>query len=249
MRQVVIENPIINSPFSEPERHFKFDDAGITSEVVEKRRFSSYFIPIPRAKNRGTDAAQQTFEGWTEDRIEENKFVNAIRLSVERWREGRYTADTSRVTARLLEYWKDPSRSRRLFYCQIEALETLIYLAEVARKYGDHSIENDLRRFNEDANPGLFRLASKMATGSGKTWPSRAAARAVKATRNRGMRRRISPDPTARHSACGSSLRRPSCSRMSSCLSIDEARHTHPSTHPPRIPTPFWRGVRDARPG
>ena len=169
MRTVVIENPIINSPFAEPARHFRFDEEGITNEIETKRRLSSYFIPIPRAKKKSQDAAQQSFEGWTEDRIEENTFVNAIRLSVERWRAGRYTSDTTRVTARLLEYWKNPARSRRLFFCQIEALETLIYLSEVARKYGDHFIENDLRLFNEDANPGLFRLASKMATGTGKT--------------------------------------------------------------------------------
>ncbi|HWL94285.1 MAG TPA: DEAD/DEAH box helicase family protein, partial [Phycisphaerae bacterium] len=55
------------------------------------------------------------------------------------------------------------------FFCQIEALETAIYLTEVARKYGDAWIENDLREANESSNPGLFRIAFKMATGSGKT--------------------------------------------------------------------------------
>ena len=46
MRSVVIENPIINSPFAEPCRHFRFDDEGITNEIVESRRVSQYFIPI-----------------------------------------------------------------------------------------------------------------------------------------------------------------------------------------------------------
>src|SRR5439155_7064789 len=68
-----------------------------------------------------------------------------------------------------LEYWQRPERDRRLFFCQIEALETAIYLTEVASKYGDAWIENELRRVNEDANPLLFRIAFKMATGSGKT--------------------------------------------------------------------------------
>jgi alpha-beta hydrolase superfamily lysophospholipase len=45
MPQVVIENPILNSPFKEPTRHFKFSDDGITDEVVESRRISSYFVP------------------------------------------------------------------------------------------------------------------------------------------------------------------------------------------------------------
>ncbi|MCR4412946.1 MAG: DEAD/DEAH box helicase family protein, partial [Thermoguttaceae bacterium] len=62
-----------------------------------------------------------------------------------------------------------PQPRQAAVFCQIEALQTLIYIAEVARKYGDNWIENEIRQANEDANPGLFRIASKMATGSGKT--------------------------------------------------------------------------------
>jgi len=167
LRHAVIENPVINSPFAEPQRHFRFDDDGITDQIVAARRISSYFIPIAQPKKKGK-AIQQTFEGWTADRIEENKTVNAIRQRVTLWREGGH-ADVTRTTARLLEHWKNPERNRRLFFCQIEAMETLIYITEAAKKYGDVWIDNDLRRFNEDANPELFRVASKMATGSGKT--------------------------------------------------------------------------------
>jgi type III restriction enzyme len=169
-RQVVIENPVINSPFDEPQRHFHFDDEGITDIIVDKRRESGYFVPVaqPRKKTRG--AKQLVFDTeWTADRIEPNKMVNAIRQKIRLWREGRYASDVTAVTARLLQHWRSADRSRRLFFCQIEALETLIYIAEVARRYGDNWIENDLRAANEDANPGLFRIASKMATGSGKT--------------------------------------------------------------------------------
>ena len=52
MRHVVIKNPVINSPFSEPQRHFKFDEQGITNEIVEERRRSEYFIPIPKSKRQ-----------------------------------------------------------------------------------------------------------------------------------------------------------------------------------------------------
>ena len=52
MAQVVIENPILNSPFEEPARHFKFTEDGITDEIVDARRVSSYFIPIPRPKKK-----------------------------------------------------------------------------------------------------------------------------------------------------------------------------------------------------
>ena len=84
------------------------------------------------------------------------------------WREGGYVGVTP-TTARLLAYWTDPDREKKLFFCQIEALETAIYITEVARKYGDAWIENELREANDTSNPGLPRIAFKMATGSGKT--------------------------------------------------------------------------------
>jgi type III restriction enzyme len=67
MPDVLIENPILNSPFKEPGRHFKFTDEGITNEVVSGRRSSSYFIPIARPKKKGKQLAFDT--EWTQDRI------------------------------------------------------------------------------------------------------------------------------------------------------------------------------------
>ena len=166
MAQVVIENPILNSPFEEPRRHFRFSDDGISNEVVDSRRSSSYFVPIPRPRKRG---AQMSFDTeWTEDRIEENKFINQVRERVALWRRGGRIGIT-RTTARLLEYWTRPERERRLFFCQIEAMETAIYLTEVASRYGDACLENTLREYNATSDPLLYRLAFKMATGSGKT--------------------------------------------------------------------------------
>jgi type III restriction enzyme len=165
MKQVVIENPVINSPFEEPQRHFRFTDEGITDETVESRRSSAYFIPIPPPKKKGKQIA--LFTQWTNDRVEENKFINRVRDAVAKWRRGRYV-DITKTTGRLFDYWKDPNRERKLFFCQIEAMETAIYISEVAKKY-DPWIESDLRLANEEANPLLFRIAFKMATGSGKT--------------------------------------------------------------------------------
>jgi type III restriction enzyme len=167
MSQVVIENPIINSPFDESARHFKFDDEGITNVQVEGRRTSSYFVPIAKPKKKGAKQLQFDTE-WTQDRIEENKLVNDIRRRVAQWRKGGYVGVTP-TTARLIEYWTDPSREKKLFFCQNEALETAIYITEVAKKYGDAWIENTLREANDSSNPGLPRMAFKMATGSGKT--------------------------------------------------------------------------------
>lgn len=166
MKQVVIENPVINSPFEPPQRHFKFTEEGITNQIVAARRISSYFIPIAKPKKKGKQLVLDT--EWTQDRVEENKFVNEVRAKVDKWREGGHVGVT-KTTAQLLDYWAIPQRDKKLFFCQIEALETAIYLAEVANKYGDVWIENDLRRANEDANPLLYRIAFKMATGSGKT--------------------------------------------------------------------------------
>ncbi|MDO9333638.1 MAG: hypothetical protein Q7T57_03845 [Dehalococcoidales bacterium] len=107
MPQVVIENPKLNSPFKEPTRHFKFSDDGITDEVVESRRISSYFVPIakPRKKAGGKQLVLDT--EWTQDRVEENKFINRIRERVSIWRIGNYAGITN-TTRQLLEYWTNP---------------------------------------------------------------------------------------------------------------------------------------------
>ncbi|HEY9768660.1 MAG TPA: hypothetical protein V6C71_09195 [Coleofasciculaceae cyanobacterium] len=73
MKSVVIENPSVNSPFSKPQRHFRFDDEGITSEMVEQRRTSQYFIPIAKPKKK---------DKQLHDLVEENGFINDIRRQV-----------------------------------------------------------------------------------------------------------------------------------------------------------------------
>ena len=161
-----IENPVLNSAFAEPRRHFRFDDQGITSDIVQGRRPSSYFVPVPEARRRSGQLAMAA--DWTQDRIEENELVERIRDRVAQWRQGGYQGVT-RTSRRLLEYWQTADRERRFFFCQIEAAETAIYLHEVAARYGEPWIENQLREFADQWNPGLFRVAFKMATGTGKT--------------------------------------------------------------------------------
>jgi len=169
MTDVVIENPVINSPYVEPTRHFRFGDEGITDEIVDGRRSSAYFVPIAQPKKKRGAAQQLAFETeWTKDRIEENRLVNEIRARVAIWRRGGHVGVTP-TTARLLAHWTNPDRAKPLYFCQIEAMETAIYLTEVAARYGDGWIENRLREANDTSNPGLPRTAFKMATGSGKT--------------------------------------------------------------------------------
>ena len=140
MADAVIENPILNSPFREPERHWRFGDTGITNDVVEDRRASSYFMPIPASKVRGRQLELET--QWTRDRIEENARINRIRQRVTAWRSLGWPGVTP-TTRRLLEYWTNDQRERPLFFCQVEALETVIYMTECATKQGDAWIGND----------------------------------------------------------------------------------------------------------
>src|SRR5215213_1933411 len=118
MSATIIENPIINSPFAEPDRHFRFDDDGITSEIESGRRPSSYFVPIAQPKKKGPKQIALNLEP-TADRIKENPTVNAIRRRVNLWRQQGYFGVTP-TTAKLLEYWTNPEREKRLFFCQIE---------------------------------------------------------------------------------------------------------------------------------
>jgi type III restriction enzyme len=49
----LIENPVINSPFEEPRRHFRFDDNDISDGIVPGRRHGTYFIPIAKPNLKG----------------------------------------------------------------------------------------------------------------------------------------------------------------------------------------------------
>lgn len=166
MPDVVIENPVLNSPFEEPSQHFVFAREGITNQVADGRRESAFFIPIAPVKRRGPQVAFDT--EWTLDRMQPNALINRIRAQVGIWRQGGYVGITP-TTRRLLEHWRDPGRERRLFFCQVEAAETAIFIAEVATRYGVPWIENTLRQENERYNGGLPRIAFKIATGGGKT--------------------------------------------------------------------------------
>ena len=162
-----ITNPIINSAFREPTRHFRFDEDGITSEVVDGRRLSTYFVPIAKPKKRGGQLALGMQDGWGVERMKANDFINDIRRYVAQFRASDYPGVTA-TTRELLRYWTDPDRDRPLFFCQIEALETAIFLLEVAQRR-EPWIEARLREYGESHNQGLYRIALKMATGSGKT--------------------------------------------------------------------------------
>lgn len=86
MADRIIDNPIINSPYRAPEKHFRFDDEGITNEIVVGRRESQYFVPVPKPRKRGQQI-ELDFAGFTADKIRKNDFVNEVRARVDLWRK------------------------------------------------------------------------------------------------------------------------------------------------------------------
>jgi len=81
----VIENPILNSPFTELARHFRFDEGGITSEIAQGCRRSTYFIPIPKPKTKGGGQLALAGDFATEP-ARGNDFINRVREHVGAWR-------------------------------------------------------------------------------------------------------------------------------------------------------------------
>ncbi|KGF71404.1 hypothetical protein DO97_20665 [Neosynechococcus sphagnicola sy1] len=124
MPPVVIDNPVINSAFDEPQRHFKFDEDGITNEISDYRRISHYFVPIARPKKK---SQQLEFDLGllSQDRVEENKTINRIRERVSLWRRSGHQGVTP-TTRRLLEHWKNPDRERRLLQITKEWLSQCV---------------------------------------------------------------------------------------------------------------------------
>ncbi|HEY5434871.1 MAG TPA: DEAD/DEAH box helicase family protein, partial [Candidatus Limnocylindrales bacterium] len=165
MPPTTIENPVINSPFVEPAKHFKVVDGLVSGEIEPRRRASEFFVPVAKPKKASAQLVMQ-FGGGT--RQQQNEIVNEVRHAVSRWRQLGYPHTTA-TTKDLLAHWRADDRERRLFFCQVEAAETAIYLVEAAEKIGDTKAINQIRAENARLNAGLPRLAFKMATGSGKT--------------------------------------------------------------------------------
>ncbi len=177
------EKPVLNSPYEYPARHWELDDDGQpTQRIIEKRRRAKFITPIPKPRKRKDSAAQQlniVFDegrglSTQEQRYDPTSIINQLRPHVDQWRS-LPTANDWQVTpetARLLQHWRHHKFSNiRPFFCQVEAVETAIWLTEVAPKFGKtgKAFLEHLANANNDANPELMRLALKLATGTGKT--------------------------------------------------------------------------------
>jgi type III restriction enzyme len=163
-----IDNPILNSPYTQPDRYYEVGPKGPTGEIRLGRRPSESFIPIAMSK-KGKDAQGEFDFDATGERRERNTLINDLRCDVERWRRGGQYPGVTPISRKLLQHWGDPQRENRVLFCQREAAETAIFLTEVAGRKGATDWRQRLEPENEAHNSGLPRIALKMATGAGKT--------------------------------------------------------------------------------
>lgn len=169
------DNPILNSPYVEPLLHYNTDSEGSLdyTDIRKGRRiFKADSAVIPTRQT----GQKEVFE-WNEDAEEYiTHIINLCRKEVGQWRNANYP-NTTRVTKELLTFWfNNPERlvTKKLFFAQQEAVETAIWLNEVAEKSnaGQHILNllrNGQHTVSADPADQLPRIAFKMATGSGKT--------------------------------------------------------------------------------
>ena len=176
------ERPVLNSPYKYPKRHWELDETGQpTQRIVETRRPAEFITPIPKPKKQKGSKTQAEIifnEGrdlsTEKQQYEHTAIINAVRQQVDQWRKLQDPNQwlVTPETARLLRHWRHHRFTGiRPFFCQVEALETAIWLIEVAPqagRVGKRFLEH-LTNTNHEANPGLSRLALKLATGAGKT--------------------------------------------------------------------------------
>ena len=173
------ERPILNSPYAYPSRHWELDARGQpTDRIAAGRRRVSFLAPIPKPRKRGRgqraivfdEAAERISDGDRQYDLAD--LIGGVRRAVDAWRslpeeQWRVTPET----ARLLRHWRSHRfAGLRPFFCQVEAAETAIWLTEAApRAAAGRRIVERLEAASAEANPGLSRLALKLATGAGKT--------------------------------------------------------------------------------
>lgn len=178
------DDPILNSPYFAPQRHWEMTKGGHPTDViVASRRRSELISAMPQSKSK-TSTSMQTSMDLSASHLTGQTFeynptetVNEIRREVDVWRNLPNPAQwqVSPTTQRLLQHWravqKDQGQRIRPFFCQLEAVETAIWLAEVAPKNKQRNVrfQARLEAANAEANPDLFRIAMKLATGAGKT--------------------------------------------------------------------------------
>lgn len=169
------DNPILNSPYIEPKLHYDTDSEG--SLDYKKKCQGRRIFKLDSAVIPTRQSGQKEIFGWNDDA--ENygtHIINLCRKEVGIWRTNNYP-NTTRVTKELLIFWfNNPERlvTKKLFFAQQEAVETSIWINEVADKSnaGQHILNllhTAQQTVSEQTADQLPRIAFKMATGTGKT--------------------------------------------------------------------------------
>lgn len=166
-----VAKPILCSPYQEPDQHWAYNLESGAASIYPGRRPASYFFKVKRT------IREQQIALFAEETREDIPLINALRQDVKRWRDSNYEGATQ-ISKELLAYWRREDRPRRLFFCQLEAVETVIYLNEIRlagkrTRFKSAVTEQELEVLKDmpaDVSlRHLTRLGVKMATGSGKT--------------------------------------------------------------------------------
>jgi type III restriction enzyme len=166
MNNFEVSNPILNSPYEEPAEHWHLEE-GQPPEQRPGRREAGYFYRDPRAPiGEGEHEARGKWEPL--------RLVNSIRKELKRWRDNKPEPypGVSRTTLELLNYWRRDGRKERLFFAQLEAAETIIFLTEARSDFLqgiDIPWDETSPERQADGYKAFRRYALKMATGTGKT--------------------------------------------------------------------------------
>jgi len=185
MSDEFFKHPILNNPYEYPRRHWELDESGQpTQRRLDTRRRAEFVTPIPKPRKQKSKPKQATLEGLDDgtgissakQQYEKSAaIINALRQEVDAWRALPDPASwlVTPETERLLKHWRGGPHftSIRPFFCQVEAAEIAIWLTEVAPQRGKAGKQflDHLANANNEANPELFRIALKLATGAGKT--------------------------------------------------------------------------------
>ena len=186
-----VDDPILCPPYEEPSQHWLYDTRTGVPSKTPGRRPASYWY-----KSERTGSAQRSL--FAEEERDDLPLVNALRDDVGRWRKAGWP-NTSQTTKKLLRHWWRQDRPRRLFFCQLEAVETVLYIREILAagknlRWKPRLGLEDFRMLEEGRNPRpmewvtkiaqhpkladfpsepgsapISRYACKMATGAGKT--------------------------------------------------------------------------------
>ena len=179
MSDEFFKKPILNSPYERPSAHWELVNGLPTQHILHSRRKAEFITPIPKPKKRKDSGSRELFDeslglGDGRQKYDPISLINELRGHVDAWRALTSERDwmVSPHTARLLRHWRHYKfNGMRPFFCQVEAVEVAVWLTEVAPNIGKtgRKFLDYLKGANADANPGIRRLALKLATGAGKT--------------------------------------------------------------------------------